>query len=150
MEDSNKEKIYIFDTTLRDGQQSPGAGLTFEDNIIYADYADKINIDVLEAGFPAASQTDFNIVKSISDRMTKRQSQMVISGLCQLREAQATITMKSLESSNKIGQARIHTYFPVDPNLIQASLGGKSLDQKDTINNLYNIINIATKEGFEV
>ena len=63
MNNSDKEKIYIFDTTLRDGQQSPGAGLTFEDNIIYADYADKINIDILEAGFPAASQTDYNIVK---------------------------------------------------------------------------------------
>ncbi|MDE4944731.1 citramalate synthase, partial [Francisella tularensis subsp. holarctica] len=42
----DKQKIYIFDTTLRDGQQAPGAVMSFEDNIAYADLADKLNIDV--------------------------------------------------------------------------------------------------------
>lgn len=150
MKSNNSEKIYIFDTTLRDGQQSPGAGLTFEDNILYADYADKLKIDILEAGFPSASQTDYQIVKYISERMAKRNSNMVISGLCQLREPQAEVTMKALAASNKIQKARIHTYFPVDPNLLKASLAGKSLDPKDTIETLYKIVKLATSEGYEV
>ena len=145
-----KEKIYIFDTTLRDGQQSPGAGLSFEDNILYADYANQLNIDILEAGFPAASQTDFKIVKYISERMTQKKSNMTISGLCQLRQEQAEKTMQALGPSNKIKKARIHTYFPVDPNLLKASLAGKKLNPQETINNLYKIIEMATKEGFEV
>ncbi|KFJ45681.1 HMGL-like family protein [Francisella tularensis] len=82
----DKQKIYIFDTTLRDGQQSPGAGMSFEDNIAYADLADKLNIDVLEAGFPSASNTDFEIVNTISKRMAERNSNMIIAGLCQLRK----------------------------------------------------------------
>ena len=74
----DKKKVYIFDTTLRDGQQSPGAGMSFEDNITYADLADKLNIDVIEAGFPSASKTDFEIVNTISKRMTERKSNMTI------------------------------------------------------------------------
>ncbi len=47
-----QERVYIFDTTLRDGQQSPGAGMSFADNLQYAEYADELKIDILEAGFP--------------------------------------------------------------------------------------------------
>jgi 2-isopropylmalate synthase len=62
---TKNQQIYIFDTTLRDGQQSPGAGMSFEDNLTYAQYAYELGIDILEAGFPAASQHDFNIVHQI-------------------------------------------------------------------------------------
>ena len=58
-------RIYIFDTTLRDGQQSPGAGMSLQDNLQYANYANDLKVDVLEAGFPSASKTDFEIVKTI-------------------------------------------------------------------------------------
>ena len=54
--------IKIFDTTLRDGQQCPGAGMSFEQNIEYAHLASKLKVDVLEAGFPSASNMDFAIV----------------------------------------------------------------------------------------
>ena len=60
-----KKKINIFDTTLRDGQQCPGAGMNFDANIHYALLASKANIDIIEAGFPAASHLEFEIVNTI-------------------------------------------------------------------------------------
>lgn len=145
----DKQKIYIFDTTLRDGQQSPGAGMPFEDNIAYADLADKLNIDVLEAGFPSASNTDFEIVNTISKRMAERNSNMIIAGLCQLRKNQVEITMDALRPSLAIGKARVHMYLPVDPNLAQASLGSKN-DNEQNIKNVYELVKLASDEGFEV
>lgn len=145
----NREKVYIFDTTLRDGQQSPGAGMSFDDNIIYADLADKLNIDILEAGFPSASNTDFKIVNTISKRMSQRNSNMTIAGLCQLRKNQVEITMDALRPSLAIGKARVHIYLPVDPNLAQASLGSKN-DNQQNIKNVYELIKLACDEGFEV
>ena len=145
----NRQKVYIFDTTLRDGQQSPGAGMTFEDNIRYADYAHALNIDVLEAGFPSASGLDYQIVRTISERMANKKSHMIIAGLCQLREAQVVRTMKALEPSLAINKARIHVYLPVDPNLAQASLGNKN-DQEKNVAEVYRLIKLATDEGYEV
>ena len=143
------KKIYIFDTTLRDGQQSPGAGMSFEDNIEYAKLANELNIDVLEAGFPSASNLDFEIVNTISKMMAEQNSNMTIAGLCQLREAQIRITMDALRPSLASGNARVHTYLPVDPQLAQASLGSKN-NQEQNIKNVYDFIKIATDEGFEV
>src|ERR1700723_3406114 len=93
------QRIYIFDTTLRDGQQSPGAGMSFEDNLTYAQYANDLGVDILEAGFPAASQHDFDIVHAISEKLTEQNSAMKIAALCQLREEQVIITMKALQPS---------------------------------------------------
>lgn len=143
-------RIYIFDTTLRDGQQSPGAGMTFEDNIQYADYADLLQVDILEAGFPAASETDFQIVQTISERMANRNSNMTIAALCQLREDQWIKTMVALSASLTIGKARVHTYVPVDPNLMSSSLGKLAEDKSKIIQEVYRLIRMATQEGFEV
>lgn len=144
------ERIYIFDTTLRDGQQSPGAGMSFEDNLQYADYAHQLKIDILEAGFPAAAKTDFNIVHAISKRMADIKSDMRIAGLCQLREEQCIKTMEALAPSLAIGKARVHTYVPVDPHLMQASLGEMAHHPEQIIAAVYKIIAIATREGYEV
>ena len=145
----SKNKIHIFDTTLRDGQQSPGAGMSFDDNIKYADLADKLNIDVLEAGFPSASNTDFEIVNTISKKMAERGSNMIIAGLCQLRPKQVEITMDSLRPSLAGGNARVHMYLPVDQNLAVASLGSKN-DFEQNIKNVYSMVKMAADEGFEV
>ncbi len=145
-----QERVYIFDTTLRDGQQSPGAGMSFEDNLQYAEFAHELNIDVLEAGFPAAAKTDFTIVKTISEMMADKKSAMHIAGLCQLREEQCIKTMEALAPSLQLGCARVHTYVPVDPNLMQASLGDLANQPQKIIDTVYNIISLATKEGYEV
>lgn len=146
----NDKTIYIFDTTLRDGQQSPGAGMSFEDNIIYAEKADKLGVDILEAGFPAASQYDFDIVHAISKKMANENSSMIIAALCQLREAQVIRTMEALKPSVSKGKARLHTYVPVDPNLMEVSLGKKADDHQRIIKDVYRLIKMAVDSGFEV
>ena len=144
------EQIQIFDTTLRDGQQSPGAGMSFEQNLAYADMAAQLKIDVLEAGFPAASQQDFDIVHTIAERCAERQDAMTIAALCQLREAQVVRTMEALAPSQKQSKARVHFYLPVDPNLMAASLG-KMADQKETlIDQVHQMAKLAHDAGYEV
>jgi 2-isopropylmalate synthase len=144
------QRIYIFDTTLRDGQQSPGAGMSFEDNLTYAEYANDLGVDILEAGFPSASQHDFDIVNAISQKMSEQKSTMKIAALCQLREEQVSCTMKALQPSCSRHKARLHTYVPVDPNLMQASLGKMANDYRHIIHEVYRLIKIAVDAGFEV
>ncbi len=144
------ERIYIFDTTLRDGQQSPGAGMSFEDNITYAHYADELGIDILEAGFPSASQYDFDIVHTISKVMSEKKSSMTIAGLCQLRKEQVIRTMEALAPSLSISKARLHTYVPVDPNLMKASLGQLAQNHAQIIVDVYDLVRMAANSGFEV
>lgn len=143
-------QIFILDTTLRDGQQSPGAGMSYEDNLAYADLAHKLRIDVLEAGFPSASNTDFAIVNQISQNMAAINSPMRISGLCQLREEQVIRTMEALQPSLAIGKARIHIYVPVNPELMSASLGKLSEDKPLIITTTYRLIKMMADAGFEV
>lgn len=115
-------KVKIFDTTLRDGQQSPGAGMSIEDNIIYAMMAADLGVDVLEAWFPAASEDEFARVKKISESYAEREYSPIVTGLCQLREAQIDATIQALEPVINIERWRVHTYFPVDPELMEASM----------------------------
>jgi 2-isopropylmalate synthase len=144
------QRVFIFDTTLRDGQQSPGAGMSFENNIMYAQHAHELGVDILEAGFPAACQNDFDIVNSISKNMSAQQSPMIIAALCQLREEQVVRTMQALQPSFSCQKARLHTYVPVDPNLMEASLGKLANNYSKIISDVYRLIKIATDSGFEV
>src|SRR5690348_18062297 len=59
-------KVRIFDTTLRDGEQSPGAAMTLEEKIQIAELLDEMGVDIIEAGFPISSAGDFEAVKEIS------------------------------------------------------------------------------------
>ncbi len=63
---SDKDKIFIFDTTMRDGEQSPGASMSLEEKIQIARIFDELGIDIIEAGFPIASPGDFEAVTAIS------------------------------------------------------------------------------------
>ena len=56
---SDKDRVYIFDTTMRDGEQSPGASMSLEEKIQIARVFDELGIDIIEAGFPIASPGDF-------------------------------------------------------------------------------------------
>ncbi len=116
------ENVKIFDTTLRDGQQSPGAGMSIEDNIIYAMMAADLGVDVLEAGFPAASEDEAERVKKIAEAYAEREYSPIVTGLCQLREAQVDATIQALEPAINVERWRVHTYFPVDPELMEASM----------------------------
>ena len=62
-----KEKIKIFDTTLRDGEQSPGASLSIIEKVEIAKQLSKLNVDIIEAGFPISSKVQFESVERIAD-----------------------------------------------------------------------------------
>lgn len=143
--------VRIFDTTLRDGQQCPGAGLSFEDNLEYALLAAKVGVDVLEAGFPSASKVDFEIVKEISKLFASESSSPIVAGLCQLRAEQVDTTLEALEPIIKSKKARMHVYLPVDPNLMKASLGEKRAGERvQLVKELSEAIALACKTGLEV
>ena len=118
MEKQDKH-VRIFDTTLRDGQQCPGAGMTFEQNLEYARLAAEVKVDVIEAGFPSASKLDFAIVQAIAQDLSTLDEAPTVAGLCQLREEQVDVTIESLLPAVPKKRARLHTYVPVDPELMQ-------------------------------
>src|ERR1700749_3146241 len=74
---SEKDRVIIFDTTLRDGEQCPGASMTFEEKLEVAELLDEMGVDIIEAGFPVASQGDFESVSEIA----KRSKNAIIAGL---------------------------------------------------------------------
>ena len=68
---TDKNRVYIFDTTMRDGEQSPGASMSLEEKIQIARVFDELGIDIIEAGFPIASPGDFEAVTEISKILKK-------------------------------------------------------------------------------
>tara|TARA_Y100001970_G_scaffold293531_1_gene441005 strand:+ start:5020 stop:6576 length:1557 start_codon:yes stop_codon:yes gene_type:complete len=102
------EKIYIFDTTLRDGEQSPGASMNLEEKLQIAEVLDEMKVDIIEAGFPIASNGDFEAVREIS----KKIKNSTIAGL-------ARANLKDIERSWEAVQyaksPRIHTFIATSP-----------------------------------
>src|SRR3954469_25304667 len=74
---SEADRVVIFDTTLRDGEQSPGATMTHEEKLVVAEVLDAMGVDIIEAGFPIASEGDFAAVHEIA----KRTKNAVVCGL---------------------------------------------------------------------
>ena len=68
---ADKDRVFIFDTTMRDGEQSPGASMSLEEKIQIARVFDELGIDIIEAGFPIASPGDFEAVSAISKVLKK-------------------------------------------------------------------------------
>jgi len=99
-----KNQIIIFDTTLRDGEQSPGASMSLEEKIQIAKAFEDLGVDILEAGFPAASQGDFEAVSEISKILTKTVP-------CGLARAVKNDLDRCYESLKHSKHFRIHTFI---------------------------------------
>jgi len=67
-----ENKIYIFDTTLRDGEQAPGIHLNVREKLEIAEQLSRLNVDIIEAGFPISSVSDFESVKEVSKKIRDR------------------------------------------------------------------------------
>ena len=105
---SEDKIIKIFDTTLRDGEQSPGASMNMEEKIQIALGLEKLGVDIIEAGFAAASPGDFEAISQIS-KIVKN------STICSLSRAVTNDikeAAKAIESANK---KRIHTFIATSP-----------------------------------
>ena len=98
------KNILIFDTTLRDGEQSPGASLTVNEKVIIAEQLSKLGVDVIEAGFPVASVGDFEAVKSIARSIEGP----VICGLARAIDKDIDCCWEAVKYSKK---PRIHTFI---------------------------------------
>jgi 2-isopropylmalate synthase len=112
---SPKDHVIIFDTTLRDGEQSPGATMTFEEKLEVADLLDEMGVDVIEAGFPIASQGDFEAVHAVA----KRARHAVIAGLSR---ANAKDIDRCAEAVKPARRGRIHTVIATSPLHMKAKL----------------------------
>lgn len=110
------EKIYIFDTTLRDGEQSPGATMNTEEKKRLARQLDNLGVDVIEAGFPAASEGDFEAVKEISKVIENAQ----VAALCR---ASNTDIDRGWEAIKGARYPRIHTFIATSDIHMQHKLG---------------------------
>src|ERR1700744_2027280 len=102
------ERIKIFDTTLRDGEQSPGAAMTHEEKIEVAELLDQMGVDIIEAGFPISSQGDFDAVNTIA----KRTKNAVICGLSRAGLKDIDRAAEALKPSKRF---RIHTFISTSP-----------------------------------
>lgn len=111
----NSDKLYIFDTTLRDGEQSPGASMTREEKIRIAKALDRLRVDIIEAGFPAASPGDFESVRAVAE--TVRYS--TVAGLARTRETDIDRAGEAVKSAPK---SRIHTFIGTSPIHMEAKL----------------------------
>ncbi len=103
-----KDRVVIFDTTLRDGEQCPGATMTFEEKLEVADCLDAMGVDIIEAGFPIASEGDFEAVTAIA----KRVKNATVAGLA--RAINADID-RAGEAVRHAKRGRIHTFVSTSP-----------------------------------
>ncbi len=104
----NEDRLIIFDTTLRDGEQSPGASMTAEEKLAIARMLEKMRVDVIEAGFPAASTGDLEAVKQVA-------SEVKNSTVCALARAIENDLDKAIESIEPAASGRLHTFIATSP-----------------------------------
>jgi 2-isopropylmalate synthase len=109
------EKIYIFDTTLRDGEQSPGASMNMLEKFRLAQQLVKLKVDVIEAGFPVASAGDFECVKNIADNIKDVQ----IAALARCHQKDIDTAWQALQ---KGANPRIHTFLATSDIHLQYKL----------------------------
>ncbi len=103
-----KDHLIIFDTTLRDGEQSPGASMTQEEKIRIARQLERMRVDIIEAGFPAASNGDFKAVKAVADTI----KDSTVCGLARAIKGDIDRAGEALKNANS---ARIHTFIATSP-----------------------------------
>ncbi|HHI71079.1 MAG TPA: 2-isopropylmalate synthase, partial [Rhodobacteraceae bacterium] len=105
---STQDSVIIFDTTLRDGEQSPGATMTHDEKLEIATLLDEMGVDVIEAGFPIASEGDFAAVSEIA-RNSKN------SVICGLARAKVGDIDRAWEAVKHAARPRIHTFIGTSP-----------------------------------
>jgi 2-isopropylmalate synthase len=130
-----QDKLIIFDTTLRDGEQSPGASMTKDEKLRIAKALEKMHVDIIEAGFPIASPGDFEAVKSVSELITK-------STVCALARALNKDIDCAAEALKPAKSFRIHTFLATSPIHMREKL---RMDPEQVIENAVKAVKRAGK-----
>ena len=100
----DKNRVYIFDTSLRDGEQSPGNSMNTEEKLLLARQLEKLGVDIIEAGFPIASDGDFDAVRQIARVIKKSQ----VAGLAR---ANKTDIDRAWQAIKHAARPRLHTFI---------------------------------------
>ena len=110
------ETVKIFDTTLRDGEQSPGASMTVDEKVIIAKQLEKLRVDIIEAGFAAASAGDYAAVSEVAKNIKN-------STVCSLARAIPRDIKAAGEAVSYARKNRIHTFIATSPIHMEKNLG---------------------------
>jgi 2-isopropylmalate synthase len=132
---STQPRVLIFDTTLRDGEQSPGATMTHEEKLEIAGLLDEMGVDIIEAGFPIASEGDFSAVSEIAKRAKN-------STICGLARANYKDIDRCWEAVRHAKSPRIHTFIGTSP--LHRAIPNLTMDQMaerihDTVTHARNL-----------
>ncbi len=117
---SDQDRVLIFDTTLRDGEQSPGATMTHDEKLEIAELLDDMGVDIIEAGFPIASEGDFQAVSEIAER-----SKTAV--ICGLARANFGDIDRCWEAVKHSARPRIHTFIGTSP--LHREIPGLTMDE---------------------
>ena len=115
MEISLTDKLIIFDTTLRDGEQSPGASMSKEEKVRIAKQLERLGVNIIEAGFAAASPGDFEAIQAVSKSIKA-------STVCSLARAVEADIEKAGNAVKAAKRKRIHTFIATSPIHMQNKL----------------------------
>jgi 2-isopropylmalate synthase len=102
------DRLFVFDTTLRDGEQSPGASMTRDEKVRIARQLEKMRVDVIEAGFAAASNGDFESIRAVAEAIKD-------STVCSLARANENDILRAGEAIKPANSGRIHTFIATSP-----------------------------------
>ncbi|NKW77806.1 2-isopropylmalate synthase [Rhodobacteraceae bacterium R_SAG7] len=131
-----QDRVLIFDTTLRDGEQSPGATMTHDEKLEIAELLDDMGVDIIEAGFPIASEGDFKAVSEIAERSKN-------SVICGLARANFKDIDRCAEAVRKAAKPRIHTFIGTSP--LHRAIPNLTMDEMaerihDTVTHARNLV----------
>ena len=119
-------RIIIFDTTLRDGEQSPGASLNIHEKVEIARQLEKLNVDIIEGGFPISSPEQFEAVERIAGEVN-----VIVAGLARTKELDIETAYKAIRNAE---HQRIHTFVGTSDHHITGKFAdsryGQSLNEK--------------------
>ncbi len=127
------DRVIFFDTTLRDGEQSPGASMNTAEKVRLATQLEKLGVDVIEAGFPAASPGDFEAVQAISQKMTKIQ----VAGLARTSKEDIDRAWGAIKDA---AYPRIHTFIATSDIHLKHKL---KMDREQVIKTAYESVKYA-------
>ena len=130
-----QDKIIIFDTTLRDGEQSPGMSMNLDEKLMVAETLDAMGVDVIEAGFAMASNGDFESVKAIAGKIKN-------AVVCSLARAKPADIERAAEALKPAKQGRIHTFISTSDIHLQYQF---KLTRDEVLEIISNTVGLARK-----
>lgn len=128
-------RVYIFDTTLRDGEQAPGCSMNLEEKLTMARILDAMGVDIIEAGFPAASKGDFECVRQVAETVKNA----TVAGLCRTMKKDIDAAGEALKPAAK---KRIHTFISTSPLHMKYKL---QMSEDDVLNATIESVKHATQ-----